>query len=504
VNAPIDHLDARRAIADAVGSARDVPARADDASRASPGWLWSPRRSLMARLLAVSAGFVLLAETVVFVPAMAEVRNQWLAERADTAEIAVLTARIGTNNGFRRDSADDLLRAASIRAIAVTENGVRKVVAGSLPPNAQTIRSVDIQSQTLGASLGQALGALFARDEGVLRIETRPRANAALEMAVYADEAPLRETLRAAAARVALTTLMLSGLIGMLIYASLVDGFVRPLRLLTRAIARFRDRPEDARSRLVPSGRADEIGMAEEAFADMQDALRSALLQRERLALLGTAVSKIAHDLRHSLGSAQLVTERLADVDDPVVRATAPRLERALSRAAGLAEASLRFGRADEPAPQPQLLGLAAEIQEAADEALVALPGVRFELAVPEGAQATADPDQLHRLLTNLIRNAGQAALRAGASDSARDACVRVRVLRRRTSWRIEIADTGPGLPDKVRANLFMPFSASGVSGGTGLGLAISRDLARMNGGDVELVSTGQDGTVFAVSLPDA
>lgn len=496
MNAPIDH--SQTALATARRNAPDRPT----ADRA--GFAWSPRRSLMARLLAVSAGFVLLAEAVVFVPAMADVRNKWLVERADTAEIAVLAARLGSDNGFRRESADDLLRAASIRAIAVTEDGVRKVVAGQMPGPEARVTSTSLETQTLGASLGAAIAALFARDGELVRIETRPRANAALKLELVADVTPLRETLRAAAFSVAGTTLVLAALIGALIYASLVDGFVRPLRNLTRAITRFRERPEDARTSLRPSGRIDEIGEAEEAFADMQDALRSALLQRERLALLGTAVSKIAHDLRHSLGSAQLVTERLADVEDPVVRATAPRLERAISRAAGLAEASLRFGRADEPAPQPVPTDLAAALQEAADEALAGIAEVSFTAGAPAGVQASVDPDQLHRLLANLIRNGGQAARRARDGDPSRKAEVRARLVRQRGGWRLEIADTGTGLPERVRANLFAAFNAGGVSGGTGLGLTISRDLARMNGGDVELVSTGAAGTVFAVTLPDA
>ena len=68
-------------------------------------------------------------------------------------------------------------------------------------------------------------------------------------------------------------------MIGALVYASLMDGFVRPLRGLVRAITRFRDRPEDSRSTIRPSGRLDEIGEAEVALADMQDALRQSLMQ---------------------------------------------------------------------------------------------------------------------------------------------------------------------------------------------------------------------------------
>ena len=66
----------------------------------------------------------------------------------------------------------------------------------------------------------------------------------------------------------------------------------------------------------------------------------------------------------------------------------------------------------------------------------------------------------------------------------------------------IEIIDTGPGLPPKARDNLFQAFTGSTRRGGTGLGLSIARELARGHEGDVELVRTGKDGTVFAVRLP--
>lgn len=500
MNAPVNPSD----LSDSVEIASAHPVTGGPSGGAVGGPAWMPHRSLVSRLLAVSAGFVLLAEALVFVPAMADVRDSWMAERATTAEVAVLASRIGTDNGFRRDSADELIRAAQIRSITVVENGVRNKVVGTRPAAGTRIVTVDLERQTFGASLSGALSAMVAPDGTQVRILTRPRSNAALRLDVVVEAEPLRQSLWAAASGVAATTLLLAALIGALVYASLMDGFVRPLRGLVKAITRFRDRPEDARNTIRPSGRVDEIGEAEMALADMQDALRQSLMQRERLAQLGTAVSKIAHDLRHSLGSAQLVTERLATVDDPVVRATAPRLERAISRAAGLAEASLRFGRADEPPARPEPVPLAAAVREAADEALAALPAVAFRMNTPDTSSdsqiAIADPDQLHRLLANLIRNAGQAAVRAQGETGG---WVSVSLSARRRGWRIEIADNGPGLPERVRTNLFAPFNAGGVSGGTGLGLAISRDLARLNGGDVELVSTGPGGTILAVLLDE-
>ncbi len=65
----------------------------------------------------------------------------------------------------------------------------------------------------------------------------------------------------------------------------------------------------------------------------------------------------------------------------------------------------------------------------------------------------------------------------------------------------IEITDDGPGLPEKVRAELFRPFAGSTRRGGAGLGLAIARDLMVAHGGDIELVATGEAGTTFRLTL---
>jgi signal transduction histidine kinase len=68
----------------------------------------------------------------------------------------------------------------------------------------------------------------------------------------------------------------------------------------------------------------------------------------------------------------------------------------------------------------------------------------------------------------------------------------------------IRIADNGPGVPERVQARMFQPFSGSGRPDGAGLGLAIARELAQAHGGDVVLVETGPMGTTFEVRLPGA
>ena len=66
----------------------------------------------------------------------------------------------------------------------------------------------------------------------------------------------------------------------------------------------------------------------------------------------------------------------------------------------------------------------------------------------------------------------------------------------------IDVADNGPGIPEKARANLFQPFAGSARPGGSGLGLAIARENMRLHGGDITLAETGAQGTRFRLTLP--
>jgi len=79
-----------------------------------------------------------------------------------------------------------------------------------------------------------------------------------------------------------------------------------------------------------------------------------------------------------------------------------------------------------------------------------------------------------------------------------------VTAIRQGQRVRIDVCDNGPGIPPSVHAKLFQPFATAARSGGSGLGLAIARDLARAHGGDIVLVSTGADGTLLRVEIPDS
>jgi signal transduction histidine kinase len=289
---------------------------------------------------------------------------------------------------------------------------------------------------------------------------------------------------------------------GAVVYFALTLLLVRPMLRITRAMEHFRADPDDPKAHIKPSHRHDEIGRAERELDRMQMDLRAALSSRARLAALGEAVAKINHDLRNMLTSAQLASERMAASGDPNVAQALPRLERALSRAVTLASNVLAFGKSEEPTPQKRSVSLRAAMEAAAQDAGLTPEGVTLVLGFADNPQVDADPEQLHRVLVNLLSNARQAidqiGTRAGVGKvnvgHSQDGAMDI----------IRLSDDGPGLPERAQAHIFQPFAGAARRGGTGLGLAIARELAQGHGGDIVLVETGPKGTVFELRLPRA
>jgi signal transduction histidine kinase len=224
------------------------------------------------------------------------------------------------------------------------------------------------------------------------------------------------------------------------------------------------------------------------------------LAERRHLADLGLAVSKINHDMRNMLASAQLISDRLSMSKDPTVQSFAPRLLRALDRAVSYSEGVLAYGRTQEPLPARRLVNLHPLVEDLRDIA-GADSGVDFVNAVPSGFEIDADPDQLFRVLTNLVRNAVQAMI----AEAERINVQRLTVSAERQGGvcRIMVSDTGPGLPPRARENLFSAFRGGARQGGTGLGLAIAHELVRAHGGVLELVASESGHTTFAITITD-
>jgi hypothetical protein len=349
-----------------------------------------------------------------------------------------------------------------------------------------------------------AFSALFSPKGAYLRAVAAAEGRPGEVVEVVLVQDPLRRDMLRFAQRIFALSLLISAVTAGLVYFALDRSIVGPIQSLTQQILRLRDSPQDNSRSVHPSGRRDEIGHAEIALAEMEQAVRGALTQQQRLAALGAAVARLAHDLRNSLATAQIVSDRLSASEDPKVRLVAPRLERALLRASKLAEAALRYGKAEEPPPRIEPVALAAALAEAAADALAGFPQVPFFNQIGSDVTILADRDQLHRILVNLMRNAAQAMTAEPDEDdpAPRPPRLSATAYPDHGKARIRIEDVGPGLPNAMKAKLFQPFSSAQRGEGAGLGLAIARELARSQGGDLELAASGPEGAAFDLLLP--
>jgi signal transduction histidine kinase len=248
----------------------------------------------------------------------------------------------------------------------------------------------------------------------------------------------------------------------------------------------------------------DELALTGRHLAAMQTELQKTLRQQKNLAELGLAVSKINHDMRNVLASAQLISDRLSDADDPMVKRLAPKLLRAIDRAVSYSNSVLSYGKAAEAEPKRRALRLKMVVEDVRDLLGIELDsGVEFIIHVPDDLTIDADPDQLFRTIHNLCRNALQALMQEPDIDGAVIRQITVSAYRTGSVVSISVDDTGPGMPQKARENLFRAFHGAARSGGTGLGLAIARELVLAHGGTIALVEKAQAGTLFRIEIPD-
>lgn len=477
----------------------DAIAEPATAAAAPPATARGFFRSLAGRLLGLTMAFVLIAEVLIFIPSLAGFYITWLRDRVDTAQIAALAVE-ASPSGLHDSLAHELLANAEVERVILLRDETRLLeLARRSEPLPAPTHDIDLRTMTMGAAIGGAIEALFADDDMIFRVTATPRLGSGERIQVLFADAPLKRDLRRYARDVIAISLALSLLTASFVYAALVIAVVRPIRGLTLRIERFRANPQAITPPDDASARVDEIGRAQTALAAMEAQVRASLRQRERLAALGGAVARIAHDLRAGLATAQLLTERLAASADPSVRQIAPRLEKAIERSGALAQAALRYGKADETPPALEAVNIPGALREAAEDALAPYPAIVWRAPDAADIRALADPEQIHRVFANLLRNAAQAL--AAQADRAEPGSIAATVSAIGPYVLVRIVDDGPGVPEKVRATLFEPFSSTKRNEGTGLGLAIARELARAQGGDVALVQTGPEGTAFEVRL---
>ena len=506
--------------------ARDTDSQPEQAGSevpelAKPGLFQRARAYLIdlrlpTKLLVITLLFVMLAEVLVFVPSIASFRLSWLQNRVEAARLASLAAEASDGGAVPAMVRRELLRTAQVRAVAVKKNDRRRLV---LPSDAQLVvdSSFDLRDvryngfwNQIGNRLsliGDALYVFVAPPGRMLVVYGRVQFGSnAVASDDFVEVVLPEEPLRADMIRHGLNVLGLSILISVFaaaaVYLTLIKVLVRPMMRITQNMVHFGENPEDPGRIIEPKSRGDEIGIAETELASMQTQLNQLLQQRKRLADLGLAVSKINHDLRNMLASAQLISDRLGELPDPSVQRFAPKLIVSLDRAINFCNDTLRFGRAEEAAPRRELFSLSPLISEIADGLGLPHQEIDLNVDVPATLQVDADRDHLYRVLNNLMRNASQAIEGHTGSADVAPGLIEISARREGRYTIIELRDTGPGVPPRARDNLFQAFKGGARKGGSGLGLAISAELIRAHGGDISLVDS-EVGAKFRVDIPD-
>ena len=458
------------------------------------------RLGLSAKLLLVTVLFVMLAEVLIYLPSIANFRRNWLNDRIAAAQVAALVLEGAPEDGLPEGSENRLLMGVGARAIAARVGGARRLLSLDSMPPPEVSRAVDLRNLSRLSAIHEALAVLVSPATMPIRVVGEAVGGADF-VEIVIDEAPLRRAMLKFSWSLLLISLLLTGLTALAVYIALNALIIGPIRHLAANVMEFEADPENPRRIIEPSLRADEIGEAERALARMEATLADELRTKKHLADLGLAVSKINHDLRNMLAAAQLMSDQLIETRDAKIRRFAPRLIATLGRAIDFCQATLAYGRAAEATPAIRDVPLRQLVAEQAEMlGLGEGKQPRFENRVPPELSAPCDPDQMARVLTNLMRNAIQALTRAGA-EAGNLPVLTVTGGPENGSVALRIIDNGPGVPERARANLFQAFRGSVTPGGTGLGLAVAAELVRLHGGSIAL-EPSSTGAIFAVMLP--
>ncbi len=467
-------------------------------------------RSLSTKLLLLTIVFVLLAELVVLIPSVSKQRIDWFEARIEAAYLVSLALEGPRDEMMDETVARQLFSTANIRGVTVNRDDMRMLIlAPEIDPHGPPrMHRVDLREQLPNTMILNAWATMFSRGDDLIQVTGAPRFAEEQVVDIIVSQRALRSDLLVYARNILALSLVISSLTAALVYWALNRMIVYPVKQLTENIMAFEADPDHAGRILVPSSRKDELGAAEKSLATMERSIHELLNERRRLAALGAGISKISHDLRNILASAQLMSDRLAKSEDPSVRKLSPRLISALDRAIVLSRDTLAFGRMEARALDKSPVQLRDLVDEVFDD--TAAMGISAHNLVPVDFTIHADRTQLYRSLFNLVRNAVEAMSPSNAANEGTRitdeeiGAVSIKATETDGSIIVCIIDTGPGIPDHARADLFEPFKGSQKPGGSGLGVAISAEIIRAHDGEIILERSDSAGTQFKIILPSA
>ncbi len=219
------------------------------------------------------------------------------------------------------------------------------------------------------------------------------------------------------------------------------------------------------------------------------------LARRNRLADLGQMASHIAHEVRNGLLPIKLylslLRRKIGDAEQAVQ--IVDKVTAGVGALETIVNELLNFS-ADRDI-QPCEIACAGFLQEIVESLQPQFAAQRIDVRtdVPDDLSLAADPDMLRRGVLNLVLNAldvlpsgGELTLSAAANEAG---------------WQLEVADSGPGIPEEAFPRLFDPFFTTKATG-TGLGLAIVERIAEAHHGTLTAANRVQGGAVFTLHLP--
>jgi signal transduction histidine kinase len=269
---------------------------------------------------------------------------------------------------------------------------------------------------------------------------------------------------------------------------------LRPVRVITETARRASE--QHLGERLALTGARDELKELADTFDDMLERLDAAFATQRRF------VANASHELRTPLTVMRTAIDVTLAKPSPTARQLtdmAVRVRRSIDRAETMVEALLTLAVSDQGKLSTEYTDLATWAEDAIDAAAPEIErlGLRVD-ALLDPAETTGDPQLLERMISNLVGNAvrhnepgGWIRLRTGSSDAA---------------VYLEIANSGPFIPDDTVPSLFEPFrrmqDRTGVRDGIGLGLSIARSVVTAHSATVTARSQPAGGLDISVEIP--
>lgn len=456
------------------------------------------------RLLLLMVMSVLITQVLAFIPAIGIMQNRWLENQIKSAITLSYIVLDDKKFVLDNDLQNSILSATDSLVLSLTRNDGSVV---TIQKNGQDIhvdRMIDLKKYNETAAAIDALAKLFVNKSSVIRLQT-PIADSHQIFSMTFDDLRLRKAIFSFALQFFMISLIIAIVVTTIIYLIVYELLVRPSRNLYIQMLNFVAEPDNPNRIIIPGSRRDEMGMAQQRIAAIESELQKNHARQKHLANLGLAVSKINHDMRNILSSAQLISDHLAEVNDPLSKRLTPKLIHTIDRAIGYTQSVMAYGRTQEQKPHLQLLSLHVMLNDIKDNlAVFGQEFVHIDNDVSENFEILADEEQLTRVLTNLLRNAVQAMTIPGELEKDQPRNITITASYEKNAAIIDVIDTGPGLPAKAKEHLFAPFYGSASFEGTGLGLAICFELIRGHGGGIELVEGGSHGAHFRICMPMA